>query len=359
MEKSILKEINQAEKSPQKLSENSQDDSFQRIEYHQRANSDPTLTIDSNSNLNSDNEDIIQYMRIDSNNSSTSIENNPINQQCLKSENPEKTAENKANEESTFNPINGHITENFKNKNAYSFNGPNLNNVKNYYENNRIGNYSNNNLSLIPIQSNIRQKMDEFKQITQLKDEFLKYRCTKCGFLSTESDEFHKHLSFKQHFFVPKNIKNKKMNIYYNNKTNQTFIPKMRKKCYFCKYCGKRFDSKITLYAHLKAHRCNCAICLRLFNSKEGLPNHNYNHNRGFNHGNKKNNLYKKNKNKSSENKNKTEVDDSHRKMSSNKKVKWENDDVNDINDFEQTYAFVEDSEDNFDFNKMVKIGAK
>ena len=31
----------------------------------------------------------------------------------------------------------------------------------------------------------------------------------------------------------------------------------------------------------------------------------------------------------------KTEVDDSHGKMSSNKKVKWENDYINDINDFE------------------------
>ena len=42
MEKTIYEEINRTENSPNKVSENSQQDSFQSIEYDQRANSDCT-----------------------------------------------------------------------------------------------------------------------------------------------------------------------------------------------------------------------------------------------------------------------------------------------------------------------------
>ena len=53
------------------------------------------------------------------------------------------------------------------------------------------------------------------------------------------------------------------------------------------------------------------------------------------------------------------EIDD-WEEISSNKKEKWESDEeLNKNNDIEQSYAFIEDSDDNFDFNKMVKINDK
>ena len=40
----------------------------------------------------------------------------------------------------------------------------------------------------------------------------------------------------------------------------------------------------------------------------------------------------------------------------SNKMDKWESDEEIKKNDFEQSYAFIEDNDDNYDFNKMVKV---
>ena len=83
-----------------------------------------------------------------------------------------------------------------------------------------------------------------------------------------------------------------------------------------------------------------------------------HNHNPNFYYDNKKISSFKKKEYKSPGKKAKTEIDD-WEEISSNKKEKWESDEEITKNDFEQSYAFVEDSDENFDFNKMIKIKSK
>jgi len=46
--------------------------------------------------------------------------------------------------------------------------------------------------------------------------------------------------------------------------------------------------------------------------------------------------------------------------ISSNKNEKWEHDDEININDdFEKSYMLIEDSDENFDFNKRMKVNDK
>ena len=169
----------------------------------------------------------------------------------------------------------------------------------------------------------------------------IKYRCSKCDFVTTESEEFNRHLSDNNHYSFPKEIIE---NNFYklNNKTN--FMYKKNKKHFFCKYCGLKFDSTFALNAHLNAHRHICSIYNRLFNFQKGSMR--CNHNNGFCYENLKKNPHKKY--------------DNQRKKPQLKKAKWKNDEkINENNDFEESYAFIEDNEDNFDFNKMVKISQK
>ena len=70
-------------------------------------------------------------------------------------------------------------------------------------------------------------------------------------------------------------------------------------------------------------------------------------------------NKYGKKENKSPNKKQKMEIDD-WEDISSSKNEKWESDDeINKHDDFEKSYVFIEDSDENFDFNKMVKVNDK
>ena len=124
MEKTICEEINKIEKSPKKLSENSQEDSFQSIECDQRANSDLTPSIDSNSEYDDCNRCIKNY----SNDSSLILENNPINLHKLK---------NNGN-----NPINDQTYIYLLNENEGGFKG--CSPFENVDQNNSINNGENN-----------------------------------------------------------------------------------------------------------------------------------------------------------------------------------------------------------------------
>ena len=66
----------------------------------------------------------------------------------------------------------------------------------------------------------------------------------------------------------------------------------------------------------------------------------------------------KKNDFKSPGKKIKMEIDD-WEEISSNKKEKYESDEDINKNDFEQSYVFIGDNDENFDFNKMIKINDK
>ena len=119
---------------------------------------------------------------------------------------------------------------------------------------------------------------------------------------------------------------------------------KKNKKHFFCKFCGIKFDSTFALNIHLNAHRHICNIYNRLFNFQKGLKR--FNHNNGYCCENLKKNPHKKY--------------DNQRKKPQINKAKGKNDEkINENNDFEESYAFIEDNEGNFDFNKMVKISHK
>lgn len=358
MKTNLYQELHQIEKSPQKLSSISQEKFFPSIDHHQRAYSDPSPKIDNNINSNSNIDDYSQYL----------IKENPIGQPKKKNEFFEKsTNKNNAKEAIQTNSINKQISTNFINENIYGFKGrspystPNVNNMINVISNNN-GKSSKNNSKVNPNQLNKIQKKNEAALITQLKDKILEYRCSICDFVATESEELHKHLSSKKHYTFPKKIrKNKNLKIFYksDSKINHTLIysiSRLSKKNYFCKHCGKKFDSIHGLNAHLNAHKYNCDICHKLFNSKEELMRHN--HNPNFYYVNKKINMYKKKEYKSPGKKVKTEIDD-WEEISSNKKEKRESDEEIIKNDFEQSYAFVEDNDENLDFNKMIKINSK
>lgn len=380
MQKNFNQEKNQIEKSAKKQPKHYQEELFSMEENHQRANSDPAPEIYIKSNSNSDIEDNrngqylkkVSYMVIGN-------ENNPINRQIIGDEYFEETIgnnKNKTKETSQTNLfINKQISADFLNENVYGFTGrspyanPNINNmiINNLNSNTgkNIKTNSNkshkNNSKVNSNHGNKSQKRNESALVTQLKDKILEYRCSICNFVTTESEELHKHLSLKKHYTLPKKIKkNKKSKIFFKstNKLNQTFIYSMcriSKKNYFCKHCGKKFDSAWALNAHLNAHRFRCDICHKLFNSKDDLIRHN--HNTEFYYDNKRVNMFKKKEYKSPGKGAKTEIDD-WEEISSNKKEKWESDEEIPKYEFEQTYTFIGDTEDNFDFNQMVKIDA-
>ena len=307
MEKTIYEEINRTENSPNKVSENSQQDSFQSIEYDQRANSDCTPSIDSNS----ENDDYNLYIKNYSNESSFILENNKINQH---------TIENNGN-----NPINIQASINHVNINESQDGSKGCSPFENMDQNHIMNNCQNN---------------DSQKDNIKPKNKLIKYRCSKCDFVSTDSVEFNKHLSVYNHYSFPKKII---ANNFYKLNNRINFRYKKNKKHFFCKYCGIKFDSIIALNVHLNAHRHYCDICNRLFNFQKGLMR--CNHNNGFFFQNLKKNPYKKYGNQ--------------RKKPQFKKIKWKNDEISENNDFEESYAFIEDSDGNFDFNKMIKLSHK
>ena len=372
MQSNIFQEYYQIKK-PSILNE----DLFPKIKSPQRSNSDPTSIPNVNSNIeNYDN----HHMKNNSNDSSIfPKDNNPINMQKNENENENLESSSETNKNFDISQINSNnqICQNFVNFNIYGFKGrspyasPNLNNIitnntsnlKNINTNNnkpqKINQKQNQN------QNNKNQKRNEAALITQLKDKVLEYRCSICNFVTTENEELHKHLTIKKHYTFPKKAKKiKNKNFFYKNenKVNQTFIYTMTKvkknnyeKKIVCRHCGKKFDSMHGLNAHLNAHKYKCEKCYRLFNSKEELMRH---HNAELIYNKKPNRFFKKKEYKSPGKKPKTEIDD-WEEISSNKKEKWESDEETNKYDFEQSYAFIEDNDENYDFNKMIKIGDK
>ena len=374
-------------------------DLLPNIKHLQRSNSNPSSNINTNSKIT--NYDNLPMENNHSNDSSKfSQNNNPINLHKNENENMESSSEtNKTSFISQFNIYNTQICPNFLNFNIYGFKGrspyasPNLNNIINNNPNNvksiNVSKNSNNNKTQKinqkqnqnqnnknqigknqnnKTQNNKNQKKNEAALITQLKDKVLEYRCSVCNFVTNENEELHKHLTIKKHYTFPKKakkFKNKKLFYKNENKINQTFIysmTKIKKNNYdnriFCRHCGKKFESKHGLNAHLNAHKYKCEKCYRLFNSKEELMRH---HNCELIYNNKKTNtIFYKNKEYKSPGKKKTKMEiDEWDEISSNKKEKWESDEEINKYDFEQSYAFIEEDDENYDFNKMVKINDK
>ena len=204
---------------------------------------------------------------------------------------------------------------------------------------------------------NSNQKIINGFIFTELKDKVFEYRCSVCNFVAHANGELHKHLTMNNHFILPKkNKKNKSKNYHkQENRLNQTFMFSMNKpKKYFekkivCKHCSKRFESNYALNSHLNAHKYKCDVCYKLFNNREDLLEHKHNmedkcH---FNSPLKKKSIkyYK-------EPKNKIEIDDWEDMLSNKKEKKKENK----KNELGESYAFIEDNDENLDFNRMVKI---
>jgi len=204
---------------------------------------------------------------------------------------------------------------------------------------------------------NSNQKIINGFIFTELKDKVFEYRCSVCNFVAHANGELHKHLTMNNHFILPKkNKKNKSKNYHkQENRLNQTFMFSMNKpKKYFekkivCKHCSKRFESNYALNSHLNAHKYKCDVCYKLFNNREDLLEHKHNMEDKCHFNSplkKKSNKYYK------EPKNKIEIDD-WEDMLSNKK---ENKKENKKNELGESYAFIEDNDENLDFNRMVKI---
>ena len=192
---------------------------------------------------------------------------------------------------------------------------------------------------------------------TELKDKVFEYRCSVCNFVAHANGELHKHLTISKHFIFPKkNKKNKSKNFRkQENRLNQTFMFSMNKpKKYFdkklvCKHCSKRFESNYALNSHLNAHKYKCDVCYKLFNNIEDLLEHKHNMEDKCNFNSplkKKSNKYYK------EPKNKIEIDDWEDVLSNKKEKKKENK----KSELGESYAFIEDNDENLDFNRMVKI---
>ena len=387
MNKSLFQELYQTEKYSNKLSLNDED-IFPSIEPPQRANSDSTSLFNNNKNISFN-----QQIKNTSNISSNMQRDNPINQIQIEieNENLESSSETSKNNKNSIQsnksnnltpiPTPTPTTQNFLNSNFFGFKGrspysiPNLNNMINNNTNakNNINKKNNtkkennkpnkisqkNNTNTI----NKNQKKNDTALVTQLKDKILEYRCSVCNFVANEYEELHNHLIIKNHLILKKITKGKKKKYFYKkeNKLNQTLMysckinKKNLEKKSFCKHCGKKFDSLYGLNAHLNAHKYKCEICLKLFNTKEELMKHNemelYNIKK-FDMCNKKNDF------KSPGKKVKMEIDD-WEEISSNKKEKYESDEDINKNDFEQSYVFIGDNDENFDFNKMIKINDK
>ena len=203
--------------------------------------------------------------------------------------------------------------------------------------------------------------------LTELKDKVFDYRCTVCDFVAHDNTELRKHLVAKKHFIFPKkNKKNKKQKMYHKPDTrlNQTFFCSSNKSNKFfekklmCQHCSKKFESIYALNSHLNAHKFKCDICFKLFNHKEELMEHKHNEDdvkeRDSNYINspmkKKINKYKKD---FGVKKDKIEIDD-WEEVSSNKKEKKK--DKKNNSELEESYVFMEENDENFDFNRMIKI---
>ena len=378
MDKSLFQELYQIEKPSNQLSL-CDEDIFPNIKPPQRANSDSTSFFN---NSNNKNNSFNQIIKNTDNISSFIQQDNPINQIKNENENGNLEIYNETDKKDKnriqSNESNNQTTQNFLNSNFFGFKGrspysiPNFNNMIN---NNANINKKNNNVKKEnnksnkinpknnPIPVNKSQKKNETALVTQLKDKILEYRCSVCNFVANEYDELHKHLIIKKHLILKKTTKGKKKKYFYKkeNKLNQTLMypSKISKKIIankiVCRYCGKKFDSIYGLNAHLNAHKYKCELCNKLFNTKEELMKHNdmeslYNL--------KKCDMYNKKNNGKSPKKEKLEIDD-WEEISSNKKEKYESDEEINKNDFEQSYVFIGDNDENFDFNKMIRIKYK
>jgi hypothetical protein len=240
------------------------------------------------------------------------------------------------------------------NSNSYGFKGrsPYVSNTNTRPKVTNSNTNNNNNNSKM----NSNQKIINGFIFTELKDKVFEYRCSVCNFVAHANGELHKHLTMHKHFILPKkNKKNKSKNYHkQENRLNQTFMFSMNKpKKYFekkivCKHCSKRFESNYALNSHLNAHKYKCDVCYKLFNNREDLLEHKHNMEDKCNYNSpskKKSNKYYK------EPKNKIEIDD-WEEVSSNKKEKIKEKN----NELEESYAFIEDNDENIDFNKMIKI---
>ena len=365
MNKSLIQELSPNKKYSIKLSLFGKD-LFPNIATPQRSYSNPT-TINNNSFISYSNIKLNEQKKNISKPSYEIQQDKIIDYINIESENDffESSSESNKNSQSEeSNKNNKFISPNFLSLNFYGFRGrspyanPNLNNMIYYNFNSKIKMNTN-----PKTQNNINknQKLnDNTVLITQLKDKILEYRCSVCNFIANEYQALHKHLFLNNHFTFPKKIKKgKKQTFFYEseNKMNQTFIysiSKINDKNIVCKYCGKNFDSMFRLNYHLNLHKYKCEFCNALFNSKEELMEHNeiellYNFS--------KTNIFNTNKDFKLPEKNmKFEIVDWEDFSS---KEKSESDEEIKKNDFEQSYAFIEDNSENYDFNKMVKINDK
>ena len=240
------------------------------------------------------------------------------------------------------------------NSNSYGFKGRSPY-VSNTNTRPKVTNSNTNNTNNSKMNSN--QKIINGFIFTELKDKVFEYRCSVCNFVAHANGELHKHLTMNKHFILPKkNKKNKSKNYHkQENRLNQTFMFSMNKpKKYFekkivCKHCSKRFESNYALNSHLNAHKYKCDVCYKLFNNREDLLEHKHNMEDKCHFNSplkKKSNKYYK------EPKNKIEIDDWEDMLSNKKEKKKENK----KNELGESYAFIEDNDENLDFNRMVKI---
>ena len=240
------------------------------------------------------------------------------------------------------------------NSNSYGFKGrsPYVSNTNTRPKGTNSNTNNNNNSKM-----NSNQKIINGFIFTELKDKVFEYRCSVCNFVAHANGELHKHLTMNNHFILPKkNKKNKSKNYHkQENRLNQTFMFSMNKpKKYFekkivCKHCSKRFESNYALNSHLNAHKYKCDVCYKLFNNREDLLEHKHNMEDKCHFNSplkKKSNKYYK------EPKNKIEIDDWEDMLSNKKEKKKENK----KNELGESYAFIEDNDENLDFNRMVKI---
>ena len=367
MKLNLMEDIYQAKNYSKKLSIfDDENDLFQNLTLNQRSNSDPSSIINQSENIPNK----LQM----GNTSKNDSEENPINQ--LKDENFKSVKDNiQNNSQLSINLINMN-NYGFKGRSPYTNMNTNLNNINDKKEKKEHLNYISSNKNVL--NSNQDPKRINGFILSELKDKILDYKCSICNFKCNDRDELRNHLAIKKHFTFPRKLKKGKKHImknktYYKNeiKNSQSFMYSLMKqnkkpfdKKITCRHCSKKFDSMYALNSHLNAHKYKCEICFKLFNNKEDLIKHKHcekNTEDDFEslYEVKKMNKYSKKEYKSPPRKPKMEIDD-WEEISSNKNEKWESDDEFYKNDdFEKSYVFIEDSDENFDFNKMVKVNDK
>ena len=367
MKLNLMEDIYQTKNYSKKLSIfDDENDLFQNLTLGQRANSDP-------SSINNQNENFPKKLQKE-NTSKIGLKENPINH--LKDESLENFKDNIQN--------NSQLSINLLNMNNYGFKGrspytnmnTNLNSINDKKEKKDHLNYISSNKNLLN-SSQDPKRINGFI-LSELKDKILDYKCSICNFKCNDRDELRNHLAIKKHFTFPRKLKKGKKHImknktFYKNeiKNNQSFMYSLMKqnkkpfdKKITCRHCSKKFDSMYALNSHLNAHKYKCEICFKLFNNKEDLIKHKHceqNTEDDFEslYEVKKMNKYGKKENKSPNKKQKMEIDD-WEDISSSKNEKCESDDeINKHDYFEKSYVFIEDSDENFDFNKMVKVNDK